>query len=239
MRRDLADVFATRTEGVKGQQAIDWGLVDAIAPKSGFDRAGAHRTRRRRAPRESDRPDDAAGISLPILGSSTAIGDDELRSTYVDVAIDRDLGCARLVVRCTATGRNRQPARSWSSAGADGVAAARRPRARSTRSCTCGSTSHDDRHLGADDRWQSGCGVARPRSCSAVDPDHWLVREIRLLWTRTLKRLDVSARTLVALIEPGSCFAGVLAELVLAADRSFMLDGPARRTTIGRRRRCG
>ena len=55
--------------------------------------------------------------------------------------------------------------------------------------------------------------------------DHWLVREVRLLWARTLKRLDLSARTLVALVEPGSCFAGTLAELVLAADRSFMLDG--------------
>ncbi len=56
--------------------------------------------------------------------------------------------------------------------------------------------------------------------------DHWLVNEIRLLWTRVLKRLDLSARTLVALVEPGSCFAGLLAELVLTADRSFMLDGP-------------
>src|SRR5205807_9163495 len=55
--------------------------------------------------------------------------------------------------------------------------------------------------------------------------DHWLVNEIRLYWTRTLKRLDLSARTLVALIEPGSCFVGLLAELALAADRSFMLDG--------------
>ena len=57
------------------------------------------------------------------------------------------------------------------------------------------------------------------------DGGHWLVREVRLYWARTLKRLDVSARTLVALIDPGSCFAGTLAELALAADRSFMLDG--------------
>jgi benzoyl-CoA-dihydrodiol lyase len=56
--------------------------------------------------------------------------------------------------------------------------------------------------------------------------DHWLVREILAFWKRTLKRLDVSARTLVALVEPGSCFAGTLAELALAADRTFMLDGP-------------
>ena len=55
--------------------------------------------------------------------------------------------------------------------------------------------------------------------------EHWAVNEVRLLWTRVLKRLDLSSRTLVALVEPGSCFAGVLAELLLAADRSFMLDG--------------
>jgi len=58
-----------------------------------------------------------------------------------------------------------------------------------------------------------------------AEPDHWLVREVRLLWARTLERLDLSARSLVAVIEPGSCFAGTLAELALAADRSFMLDG--------------
>jgi benzoyl-CoA-dihydrodiol lyase len=59
----------------------------------------------------------------------------------------------------------------------------------------------------------------------AAHGDHWLVREVRLLWARTFERLDLSARTLVALVEPGSCFAGTLAELALAADRSFMLDG--------------
>ena len=128
VRRDLADVFATRTEGVKGQQAIDWGLVDAISPKSGFDQLVASRATARAA--ESDRPDDAAGISLPILGSSTAIGDDELRSTFVDVAIDRDLGCARLVVRSPqqaqpTTGEELRVSRRR------GVAAAGRPRARS------------------------------------------------------------------------------------------------------------
>jgi benzoyl-CoA-dihydrodiol lyase len=59
----------------------------------------------------------------------------------------------------------------------------------------------------------------------AADPDHWFVREVRLLWKRVLKRLDLTSRTIVTLVEPGSCFAGTLAELVLAADRSFMLDG--------------
>jgi len=68
-------------------------------------------------------------------------------------------------------------------------------------------------------------GVAGAEALIASEPDHWLVREARLLWARTLERLDVSARSLVALVEPGSCFTGTLAELVLAADRSFVLDG--------------
>jgi benzoyl-CoA-dihydrodiol lyase len=67
--------------------------------------------------------------------------------------------------------------------------------------------------------------VAAAEELVAAHADHWLVREVRLYWTRTLKRLDQSARTLVALIEPGSCFTGTLAELALAADRTFMLDG--------------
>ena len=71
----------------------------------------------------------------------------------------------------------------------------------------------------------SADAVCQAEEVLAGDPYHWLVREIRLLWTRTLKRLDASARTLVTLIEPGSCFAGVLAELVLAADRALMLEG--------------
>ncbi len=71
----------------------------------------------------------------------------------------------------------------------------------------------------------SGDAVAAAEDVLAADADHWFVREVRLFWTRVLKRLDLSARTLVATVEPGSAFVGVLAELVLAADRSYMLDG--------------
>ena len=67
--------------------------------------------------------------------------------------------------------------------------------------------------------------IVAAESALSNDPEHWLVNEIRLYWARTLKRLDLSARTLIALVEPGSCFTGLLAELALAADRSFMLDG--------------
>ena len=220
VRRDLADVFATRTEGVKGQQAIDWGLVDAISPKSGFDQLVASRAAARAA--ESDRPDDAPGINLPILGSSTAISDDELRSTFVDVAIDRDLGCARLVVR--------SPQHAQPTTGEELVSAG----AEAWLLRAALELDHAILHLRFNEprigTWilttvGDPDAVCQAEELFDLDPDHWLARETRLLWTRTLKRLDVSARTLVTLIEPGSCFAGVLAELVLAADRALMLEG--------------
>ena len=220
VRRDLADVFATRTEGVKGQQAIDWGLVDAIAPKSGFQQLVASRALARAA--ASDRPDEASGIALPDLGSSTKISDDALRSTFVDVDIDRNLGCARVVVRSPA---HAQPATADElvSAGAD---------AWLLRAAL--ELDHAILHLRFNEptigTWMFTTVGSADAACQAEellagDPTHWLVRETRLLWTRTLKRLDASARTLVTLIEPGSCFAGVLAELVVAADRALMLEG--------------
>ena len=220
VRRDLADVFATRTEGVKGQQAIDWGLVDAIAPKSGFDQLVASRAMARAA--KSDRPADTAGITLPVFGSSTEISDDELRSTFVDVDIDRDLGCARVVVR--------SPEPAQPATGEELVAAgydAWLLRAALELDHAILHLRFNETSIGT---WilttvGSADAVCEAEEVFAGDPHHWLVRETRLLWTRTLKRLDASARTIVTLIEPGSCFAGVLAELVLAADRALILEG--------------
>ncbi|MDP9465590.1 MAG: enoyl-CoA hydratase-related protein, partial [Actinomycetota bacterium] len=220
VRRDLADVFATRTEGVKGQQAMEWGLVDAIAPRSAFDELVGSRALARAA--DSDRPEHARGIALPVLGSSTIVNDDGLRSNFVDVDIDRDLGCARVIVRSP---QHTQPASGEElvSTGAD---------AWLLRAAL--ELDHAILHLRFNEPrigiWilttiGNPDAVCQAEEVFAVDPDHWLVREVRLLWTRTLKRLDSSARTLVTLIEPGSCFAGLLAELVLAADRAIILEG--------------
>jgi benzoyl-CoA-dihydrodiol lyase len=220
VRRDLADVFATRAEGVRGQQAVDWGLVDAIAPRSAFDELVASRANARAA--ESDRPRGEVGIALPIIGSSTVIDDDRLRSTFVDIDIDRDLGCARVVVR--------SPTDSQPSTGDELVsmgAAAWLLRAAMELDHAILHLRFNEPSVGT---WIFSTLGSVDSICAAeevlgTDAEHWLAREIRLLWTRTLKRLDSSARTLVALIEPGSCFAGVLAELVLAADRSLILEG--------------
>ncbi|MDQ1424530.1 MAG: benzoyl-CoA-dihydrodiol lyase [Acidimicrobiaceae bacterium] len=220
VRRDLADVFATRTEGVKGQQALDWRLVDAIAPKTGFAELVRSRAHARAA--ESDRPAGAAGIVLPPLGSTTAITTDATRSATVDVTIEREIGAARIVVRGPS---GRQPATDdelvASGTSAWLLAAAR-------------ELDHAILHLRFNEpeigTWilttaGNADEVVAAEQLMAREPHHWLVRECRLYWTRTLKRLDASARSLVALIEPGSCFAGTLAELALAADRSLMFDG--------------
>ena len=220
VRRDLADAFTTRTEGVKGQQAVDWGLVDAVAPKSSFDELVRTRAVIRAA--DSDRPDDGVAVTLPIFGSTTTIDGSGLRSTYVDVDIDRALGCARFVVR--------GPTETQPATGEQLVSAA-------TGAWLLQSALEFDHamlHLRFNEpeigTWILTTAGNSHAVCEAEqvllrDPQHWLAREIRLLWTRTLKRLDASSRTIIALVEPGSCFAGTLAELMLAADRSLILDG--------------
>jgi benzoyl-CoA-dihydrodiol lyase len=216
VRRDLADVFATRAEGVKGQQALDWGLVDAVAPRSRFDETVRQRAEQRAA--ESHRPAGAIGITLaPLRCVATA---DALAYDHVDVTIDRGLGAAHITVHAP-TG---EPVHDPHRLGADSwiLAAARQLDDAILR------LRFAEPEVGTWVLHTAGDGgaVLAAEDLLRAHADHWLVNEVRLLWTRVLKRLDLSSRTLVALIEPGSCFVGVLAELALAADRSFMLDGP-------------
>jgi benzoyl-CoA-dihydrodiol lyase len=222
VRRDLADVFATRAEGVKGRQAVEWKLVDSIAPRSTFTEHVADRATARAA--ASDRPTAAAGIALAPLDRS--IDGDTISYPNVDVSIARELGAAHITVRAPNTPQPITPA-ELVQAGSDAwiIAAAR---------------ELDDAmlHLRFNETevgtWVLRCAgdiqsVLAAESLLAGHADHrpddWLVREVALYWTRTLKRLDLSARTIFALVEPGSCFAGPLAELALAADRTYMLDG--------------
>ena len=220
VRRDLADVFATRAEGVKAEQALHWGLVDAIAPKSGF--ATVVQARAEAFAATSDRPMEGSGVALPRLGASATVSADGLRATSVDVSIDRDLGAARIVVK--------GPTGPQPTTGDELIAAG----VQSWLLSTVSELDHAILHLRFNEpevgTWiltteGDPDEVASAEQILISDADHWLVRECRLYWTRTLKRLDVSSRTLVTLIEPGSCFVGVLAELVLAADRALMFDG--------------
>jgi len=218
VRRDLADAFCTTEEGVKGKRAVAWRLVDRVAPNSKLAAAVDEMTAR--LERLSDRPAEAAGVTLVPLDRTFT--DDGVSYSRVTVEVDRT---AR---RATVTLHGPETA---APGGVDGIAAegARFWPLRLAREL-------DDAlcHLRLNER---SAGVLIFKSLG--DPalvlgydallertrDHWLSREIRLLWKRVLKRLDVTSRSLVTLVEPGSCFAGTLAEIVLAADRSIMLAG--------------
>jgi benzoyl-CoA-dihydrodiol lyase len=209
VRRDLADLFATRAEGLRGEQALDSGLVDSTAPPSTFaehvhSRAIEAATRSRRQ--------EGGGISLNPLQRGTHLRlevDDSARTAHFHISgptTDEPVNPEELV---------QAGDRSWI-----------------LHLCR----ELDDAILGLRfNQPDIGTWVFHsegdPDAVLAVEEtldrfsDHWLVREIRAYWKRTLKRLDASSRTLITLVEPGSCFAGTLAELVLSADRSFMLDG--------------
>jgi len=217
VRRDLADVFATKTEGVKGRQALEWRLVDAIASPSEF--AAVVSQHAEAAASRSDRPG-GAGMPLPSLGSTTVVTDSGLQGRWVSVAYDRDVGTATFVVTAPDTAQATTAAELLE-AGADAWLVA-----------VALELDHALLYLRFNEptlgTWVLRT-VGEPEAVAdaervLAEPD-WLTREIRLYWGRVLKRLDMSARTLIALVEPGSCFGGTLAELVLAADRSVMLDG--------------
>jgi benzoyl-CoA-dihydrodiol lyase len=218
VRRDLADVFATRTEGAKASAAVDWGLVDAVAPRTTFTEVVAQRARDRAA--GSDRPDDGRGIELTPL--ERALDADAIRYPDLDVELDRGLGAATLTIRGP---REAQPATADQLVEA-GTGAWLLAIARQLDDAML-HLRFNEPQIGTWVLKSAGDAdaVTAAEELLGAHAEHWLVRELRLYLTRTLKRLDQSARTLVALVEPGSCFAGTLAELVLAADRSFMLDG--------------
>ena len=223
VRRDLADAFSTKNEGVRGKTAVEWGLVDGLAPASSWDEFVAERATARSA--DSDRPDDATGIELTPLQRTTATDathGDTITWSTVSVAIDRSTGTASFTITGP-TGAQPSTGDELVEAGADTwiLRAAR---------------ELDDAilHLRFNEpeigtwvfRTQGDANaVADAEHVLGFERNHWLAREIRLLWARTLKRIDVTSRTIVSIVDPGSCFVGVLAELLLAADRSFMLEG--------------
>jgi len=218
VRRDRADFFCTTEEGVKGQRAVEWGLVDEVVPRSRLDEAVRRRARELAA--RTDRPADAKGIALTPL-ARTLEGD---RVTYGSVAcaIDRPRGLAEITI----VGPTVAPPADARGIHAAGAAFWPLALARELDDLIL--------HLRANEE-QIGLWVFKTRGAAglveaydralAAHRDDWLVREIRLYLKRTWKRLDVSSRSLFALVEPGSCFVGTLLELCLAADRSYMLDG--------------
>ncbi len=215
VRRDHADFFCTTAEGMRGKRAQQWRLVDRlVAPSKLVDET-------RRIAEEiaatSRRPKDVAGITLPDV--QRTIEGDTLRYGHLTVEIDREGRSAHFRIKGPAA----PPPRTLHESGAafwplalarDIDDAVMHLRLNETEIGTWVLHSQGDADL-----------VQAYDSLLSKMSGDWLVREIALFWKRTLKRLDVSSRSLIALVEPGSCFTGTLLELVLAADRSYMLDG--------------
>jgi benzoyl-CoA-dihydrodiol lyase len=216
VRRDRADIFCTAEEGVRGKRAVEWRLVDEVVPPSAWEAKVSERALELAA--RSDR-EGTKGIALTPLART--ISDDAIHYPLVQVTLDRAARSATIIIQGPVELPGDLRGIHDSGAGFWPLAIAR---------------ELDDAllHLRLN---EPAIGMIIFRSSG--DPDlvlaadslleqyqtDWLVREIRLLLKRTLKRIDMMARSLIALIDPGSCFAGTLAEIVFAADRSVMLAG--------------
>jgi benzoyl-CoA-dihydrodiol lyase len=221
VRRDLADVFATTAEGVRGQRAVNWRLVDEIVRPTDF-LAAARRLAEQAVAGAVARP--ATGTTGPagveLAQVSCYANTDGLRYEHVRAEFDRRAGTATLTVSGPAAAPSSMAELRDAGASAWPLAAARELDDAITR------LRFGETELGT---WLLKT-TGDPAAVLATDEllagaDDWLAREITGLWKRTLRRLDATSRSLIALIEPGSCFAGTLLELALAADRQYMLDG--------------
>ena len=217
VRRDRADVFATTAEGIRGEKAVAWRLVDQAVKARDFP--AQLDLRARAAASRSARPAGASGIELTPLRRDEA--GDVTRYDHLRVEIDRQAGTVTLVldgpadVPATLAGLHDAGAACWP------LAAARELDDAILR------LRVNEPDLGT---WllktRGDPAVAAQLSALLLSGrEDWLVNEIIQYWKRTMRRLDATSRSLIALIEPGSCFAGLLLELALAADRQYMLDG--------------
>ncbi|MFZ0570061.1 MAG: 2,3-epoxybenzoyl-CoA dihydrolase [Rhodomicrobium sp.] len=218
VRRDLADVFCTVEEGVKGKRAAEWRLVDEVVPRSKFDAivSGRAKTFAARTPAKKGQ-----GIALTPL-TRTFGHDGSVTYSTVEVSIDRKLGVAALTISgpaepppADANVLHSEGAKSWM--------------------LRCARELDDAiLHL-RNNEFEAGVIKFRTQGDAALviaherllldNSEDWLAKETLLYWKRVLKRIDLTSRSLMALAEPGSCFAGTLAEILFAADRSYMAEG--------------
>ena len=222
IRRDLADVFATTAEGVRGQRAVDWRLVDVIARPTEFDAAVrrlADEVTRAHGPGPTAGASDPVGIELTPLSCYTE--ENSLRYEHLRVDLDRRAATATLTVAgpvepVSLAGLHAAGSAAWPLGAAreldDAISRLRfgQPELGTWLLKTAGDAAAV---LATDEMLLAGAAAG-----------DWLAGQVTGLWKRTLRRLEATSRSLIALIEPGSCFAGTLLELALAADRQYMLD---------------
>jgi benzoyl-CoA-dihydrodiol lyase len=218
VRRDRADFFCTTEEGVRGKRAVEWRLVDEVVPRTQLLEAASRRASEFAA--RSDRPAGQRGIVLKPL--SRSIDDRHIRYTHLGIELDRENSAATFTVR----GPEQSAPTRLDDALAAGCDFWPLAIARELEDAILHLRSNEETIR----TWifRTEGDLANVQSYDALLLAHagnWLIREIRLYLKRMLKRIDVSSRSLFALIEPGSCFYGTLLEVALAADRIYMLSG--------------
>ncbi len=218
VRRDRADVFCATEEGVRGKRAQEWRLVDEVIPNSKFDDTVVERAREFAA--ASKKPDVAEGIALTPL-DRTFHDDGSVTYSTVEVAADR----AARKVTITLKGPEEDAPADMAAFTAQGAQAYMLRLARELDDAIL--------HLRLNEMelglivWQTQGDPEQYAAHEALlmaNRDHWLANEVLQYWKRVLKRVDVTSRSMVALVEHGSCYTGLLAELLFASDRSYMME---------------
>ncbi|SMX50200.1 2,3-epoxybenzoyl-CoA dihydrolase [Maliponia aquimaris] len=218
VRRDLADVFCSTEEGVRGKRAVDWRLVDEVVPNSKFDETAQARAREFAA--ASTKPDVAQGITLTPL-DRTFHEDGSVTYSTLEVVADRKARTVTLTLK----GPEEDAPSDMAAFTAQGARAWMLRLARELDDAIL--------HLRLNEP-ELGLMVFRAQGDPEVlagheqllmdNAGHWLAAEVLQYWKRVLKRIDVTSRSMVALVEHGSCFAGILAEILFAVDRSYMME---------------
>ena len=217
VRRDLADVFCSTEEGVKGKRAVEWRLVDEVIPNSKFDETVDGRARDFAV--QSAKPDIAKGITLGPLNRT--IAGDAISYDLVEVSLDRKGRKATITVN------------GPDEAAPPDMAAFQAQGDQAYLLKLCRELEDAILHLRLNEM-EIGLWIFRTQGepeiiaahekLLADNADHWLAKEVSAYWKRTLKRIDVTSRSLTALVEHGSCFTGVLAEILFAVDRTYMME---------------
>ena len=218
VRRDRADFFCTTEEGVRGKRAMDWDLVDEVVPRSQLIELASQRAHEFAA--RSNGSANARGISLGRL--SRDVEERRVKYAHLTIEIDPDNSTATFTVE----GPQSQAPRGVEDAHSIGADFWPLALARELEDAILHLRFNQDTVRTWIFRTRGDPALVKSYDAFlAANAEDWLVREILLYLKRTLKRLDVSSRSIFALIEPGSCFCGTLLELALASDRAYMLRG--------------
>ncbi len=217
VRRDRADIFCSIEEGIKGKRAKEWRLVDEVIANSKFDDAVVERAQEFAA--NSQKPDVSKGIALGALNRS--IGEDSATYDLIEVELDRKGRTATITLK----GPTEDAPADMAAFEAQGDQAYMLKLVRELEDTILHlRTNENELGLWVFKTQGDPKKFAAHEALLMGNPDHWLANETLEYWKRTLKRVDVTSRSLAAFIEHGSCFTGILAELLFSVDRTYMME---------------